>query len=163
MKRFYILSSFALALTLFATVVDAQVMTKRKLRTNANDSITVRQMFSTKDGLGDGVRVYKTLGRNVVFLADTMTSPPQYPGGTKAFKDAVIKIYDQMGIQISEVFKIIFTVDYNGDMKPVEIWWSVAPDTDKEVIRKLKGLPKWTPGIINGKYVKAEEEVQFGW
>ncbi|MGN6396542.1 MAG: hypothetical protein ACTHMI_13320 [Mucilaginibacter sp.] len=166
MKKYYILSSLlvlALALILFTTAVDAQMVTKPKLKTNANDSVTVRQMFSTKDGLGDGVRVYKTLGRNVLFLADTMTSPPQYPGGMKAFKDAVVKMYDQMGIPINGVFKIIFTVDYNGHMKHVKIWWSVAPGVDKKVIRKLKGLPAWTPGIINGKYVKAEEEVQLGW
>lgn len=48
-----------------------------------------------------------------------------------------------------------FVIDKDGSIIDVKIVRGVDPLLDNEVIRLVKGMPKWKPGTQNGKTVKA--------
>jgi len=47
-----------------------------------------------------------------------------------------------------------FVVEKDGSVEDVSIRRGVSPGLDKEALRAVKSMPKWTPGKMNGKAVK---------
>jgi protein TonB len=47
-----------------------------------------------------------------------------------------------------------FVVDKDGSVEDVKIRRGVSAGLDKEALRAVKSMPKWTPGKMNGKPVK---------
>ena len=90
----------------------------------------------------------------VYTVVETM---PMYPGGEDslfAFLGRNMKypvVAQELGIQGRVVAR--FVVQKNGKVGNVEIIRSVDPGCDKEVIRLVNSMPKWTPGRQNGKLV----------
>ncbi len=82
---------------------------------------------------------------------------PMYAGGEDslfAFLGRNMKypvVAQENGIQGKVVAR--FVVQKDGGISDVEIIRSLDPACDKEVIRLVKSLPKWTPGRQNGKLV----------
>jgi periplasmic protein TonB len=82
---------------------------------------------------------------------------PIYPGGEDslyAFLGRNMKypvVAQENGIQGKVVVR--FVVQKNGSVGNVEIVRSINPSCDKEVIRLVNSLPKWTPGSQDGKLV----------
>lgn len=85
---------------------------------------------------------------------------PEFPGG----QDALYK-YIQQHIKYPEIEResgisgkvfVQFTIDTDGSIINVKILKGVAGGTglDKEALRVIKSMPKWTPGKMNGKPVK---------
>jgi protein TonB len=83
---------------------------------------------------------------------------PDFPGGMQKMYDYLHKTikYPDMefdaGIQ-GKVF-IQFVVDKDGSVEEVEVRRGVSPGLDKEALRAVKSMPKWSPGKMNGKPVK---------
>ena len=82
---------------------------------------------------------------------------PQFPGG-----EAALMKYIESHIQYpAEALKnrikghvvVQFVVDKKGKIGEVKVLRSVDKDLDKEAIRVVKSLPKFTPGRQNGKAV----------
>jgi protein TonB len=48
-----------------------------------------------------------------------------------------------------------FIVDQHGEVTDVVILKGIDPTLDKEAIRVIKSSPRWSPGIQNGKIVRA--------
>lgn len=82
---------------------------------------------------------------------------PSFPGG----KDALIDYLDN---NISYPFLanlnaihgrvvVSFTVKENGKISDVEVTESIHPSLDKEVVRAIKSMPKWNPGMKDGQPV----------
>lgn len=44
-----------------------------------------------------------------------------------------------------------FIVEADGSVSNPEIWRSVSPELDREAINLVKRMPKWNPGMSNGK------------
>ncbi len=95
---------------------------------------------------------------NVVFqVVETM---PSFPGGDMAMMKYMsdnIKypvIAQENGIQGRVICQ--FVVNKDGSIVDVEVVRSVDPSLDKEAIRMIKSMPKWTPGKQRGKAVRVK-------
>ena len=82
---------------------------------------------------------------------------PHFIGGDKARKKF---LYDNLnypkmdratGIEGTVYLK--FTVTRKGEIKDIEILRGVSNRIDKEAIRVLKAMPKWSPGKQRGRAV----------
>jgi protein TonB len=83
---------------------------------------------------------------------------PDFPGGMSKMYQYLQDhtVYPQMeqdaGIQ-GKVY-VEFVVDKDGSVEDVTIKRGVNPNLDREALRAVKSMPKWTPGKMNGKPVK---------
>ena len=82
---------------------------------------------------------------------------PQFPGGMKALMEYISKNlrYPEDAKQEKTEGRVIvrFTVKEDGSITDVNIIRGVSPSIDAEAVRVLSGMPKWQPGMQNGKAV----------
>lgn len=92
---------------------------------------------------------------NVIFVV--VEKMPEFPGGQKElmkYFSENIKypiIAQENGIQGRVIVQ--FTVRKDGSIDDVQVVRSADPSLDKEAIRLIKSMPKWTPGQQRGKAV----------
>jgi protein TonB len=82
---------------------------------------------------------------------------PQYPRGMKkAYEYIAAHFKYPKGISPRPSGKIVlsFVVDEKGSIKDVVALETVHPLLDEEAIRVIQEMPRWTPGIQNGRPVK---------
>ena len=95
---------------------------------------------------------------NVVFVV--VESMPAFPGGDAALMKYLsdnIKypvIAQESGIQGRVICQ--FVVNRDGSIVDVEVVRPVDPSLDKEAIRVIKSMPRWTPGRQRGKAVRVK-------
>lgn len=83
---------------------------------------------------------------------------PTFPGGEEALRKFLAKevkypvIAQENGIQ-GRVF-VKFVINANGEVSNVEVARPFDPNLDKEAIRVVKSMPKWSPGMQRGKPVR---------
>lgn len=98
----------------------------------------------------------QTKKNNMVY--DVVEVMPQYPGGQIAMLKYImqnIKYPKQiMEEGIQGRVTVSFIVEKDGRVSNVRLLRSVQPALDKEAIRVVKSMPKWTPGKQNGKPVR---------
>lgn len=97
---------------------------------------------------------------DVYFIVEEM---PVFPGGENAFREFISnnvnypEIAQKEGIQ-GKVY-VTFIVDVDGAVSKTRIVRGVDPSLDKEALRVVNTLPKWTPGKEKGKPVKVSYTV----
>ena len=83
---------------------------------------------------------------------------PQYPGGLAAMLKYIrenIKYPEQaMKKGIQGRVTVSFIVEKDGSISDVKPVLSVHPLLNKEAVRVVKSMPKWSPGKHNGKPVR---------
>ena len=85
---------------------------------------------------------------------------PSFPGGQGAMFDFMEKnikypkVAEDNGIQGRVI--LTFIVKKDGSLSDVRVAKSVDPALDKEAVRLVKSMPKWSPGIREGKYVNVK-------
>lgn len=85
---------------------------------------------------------------------------PSFPGGQGAMFDFMArniqypKVAEENGVQGCVI--VTFIVKKDGSLSYVRIVKSVDPALDKEALRLIKSMPKWSPGINKGKYVNVK-------
>ena len=98
----------------------------------------------------------QTKKNNMVY--DVVEVMPQYPGGQIAMLKYImenIKYPEQaMKEGIQGRVTVSFIVEKDGRVSNVRLLRSVQSALDKEAIRVVKSMPKWTPGKQNGKPVR---------
>jgi protein TonB len=79
---------------------------------------------------------------------------PEFPGGMEAFKKFMLRHLRQPELSEGEkvVVKVQFVVDADGSIKNTNIL-QTGGVLDTEVIRVVGKMPKWKPGVQNGRYV----------
>lgn len=74
---------------------------------------------------------------------------PQYPGGeeaVKAYLDAnLVYPSDAADNLIEGVVDVIFTVKADGSVADAAVARPLDPDLEKEALRLVNAMPKWTP------------------
>ncbi len=96
----------------------------------------------------------------VFFIVEEM---PVFPGGEEALRKYIAQsvkypaIAQENGIQ-GRVF-VAFVVNTKGEVTDVKIARGVDPNLDKEAIRVVTNMPKWSPGKQRGKAVKVSYTV----
>lgn len=98
----------------------------------------------------------QTKKNNMVY--DVVEVMPQFPGGQTAMLKYImenIKYPKQiMEEGIQGRVTVSFIVEKDGRVSNVRLLRSVQPLLDKEAVRVVKSMPKWTPGKHNGKPVR---------
>ncbi len=105
------------------------------------------------NGNGEAAKVTKPIVPTVLENADIM---PQFPGGMDAFQKFMmrnLKQAEDLGPNDKLLVNARFIVDADGNVKGIEIIQSGRNDLDAEVIRVLNKMPKWIPGVQNGRNV----------
>lgn len=98
----------------------------------------------------------QTKKNNMVF--DIVEVMPQYPGGQiamlKYFMENIKYPEQAMKKGIQGRVAVSFIVEKDGSISDVKPVLSVHPLLNKEAVRVVKSMPKWTPGKQNGKPVR---------
>jgi len=103
----------------------------------------------------------QTKKNNMVF--DVVEVMPQYPGGPIAMLKYImenIKYPEQaMKEGIQGRVTVRFIVEKDGSISDVRPVLSVHPLLNKEAVRVVESMPKWSPGKQNGKPVRVRFNV----
>ena len=88
---------------------------------------------------------------------------PEFPGGTAAlmkYLGANIK-YPTISQEMGSAGKVIvqFVVDKDGTITDPTVVRGIDAYLDKEAIRVISSMPKWKPGVQNGKKVRVKYTV----
>ena len=88
---------------------------------------------------------------------------PEFPGGSAEllkYLSTHIK-YPTMSQEMGSQGRVIvqFVVDKDGSITSPTVVRGVDPYLDKEAIRVISGMPKWKPGVQNGKKVRVKYTV----
>lgn len=88
---------------------------------------------------------------------------PEFPGGTTALLEYLRKNIKYPAIcrenNVQGRVLITFIVDKDGSIKDAEVVKVVNPYLDKEALRVINNMPKWTPGKQRGKAVRVKYTV----
>ena len=95
---------------------------------------------------------------NKVF--DVVDVIPSFPGGDKAMWEFFDKerVYPESCLREKKQGRVLvsFIVEKDGSLSNLKVIRSVNSEFDKEAIRLVKSMPKWTPAIKDGKYVRCK-------
>lgn len=98
----------------------------------------------------------QTKKNDMVF--DVVEVMPQYPGGQIAMLQYLMKNikYPEQAMKegIQGRVAVSFIVEKDGSISDVKPVLSVHPLLNKEAVRVVKSMPKWSPGKHNGKPVR---------
>ena len=98
----------------------------------------------------------QTKKNNMVF--DVVEVMPQYPGGQIAMLKYIMENmkYPKQAMKegIQGRVAVRFIVEKDGSISDVKPILSVHPLLNKEAVRVVKSMPKWSPGKQNGKPVR---------
>lgn len=91
-------------------------------------------------------------------IFDVVEDEPAFPGGEEAMQKFIksnIK-YPEMSIQMGDQGKVFvrFVVEKDGSISNVTIARGVTPELDKEAMRVVRNMPKWSPGKQRGRPVR---------
>lgn len=103
----------------------------------------------------------QTKKNDMVF--DVVEVMPQFPGGQIAMLQYLMKNikYPEQAVKegIQGRVTVRFIVEKDGSISDVKPVLSVHPLLNKEAVRVVKSMPKWTPGKQNGKPVRVRFNV----
>jgi len=127
--------------------------TKMKTRKNVSLKVALMMLVLLFSFMTSTAQTKKN---NMVF--DVVEVMPQFPGGQIAMLKYImenIKYPKQiMEEGIQGRVTVSFIVEKDGRVSNVRLLRSVQSALDKEAIRVVKSMPKWTPGKQNGKPVR---------
>jgi protein TonB len=118
-------------------------------------------MFTAGDGVGEGIRTYKIIGKNYAYAMNAVDLEPQFPGGARKFRDTIFNRAQALYPETQKTIKIEFVIGYNGKLTDFRFIWSEHPGINRRLTKFIKSLPKWTPGIKDNKYVKVKSDFQY--
>ncbi len=93
-------------------------------------------------------------------IHSTFDEVPMFPGGPEAMQKYLTEhlAYPSVmrGVCSSRKLVVGFVVEKDGSLSHIEIIKSIngCPDFDYDVLRVVKHMPKWTPGMIKRHYVR---------
>lgn len=92
--------------------------------------------------------------------SEVIDQMPSFPGGQSAMKSWINSNLrypasaEEKGIQGTVVCS--FIVERDGSITNIQVEQGVDPSLNKEAVRVLKAMPRWTPGKNNGSTVRVK-------
>lgn len=90
---------------------------------------------------------------------------PVYPGGEKALmafvSDRVIPKLMMVDSTLTGTMVVSFVIDKKGRCKDFKVYRSKGPRFDKIIIREMKHMKRWTPGMLVGRPVSMRYNVRI--
>jgi periplasmic protein TonB len=86
-------------------------------------------------------------------IFDPIEKQPEYPGGVEAWRNFLsryLQAPDELAAGERKTVQVRFMVSITGEVTNFEIVQSAGNSFDREVLRVMKKMPKWTPAIQNG-------------
>lgn len=86
---------------------------------------------------------------------DAVEQMPAFPGNLNGFISSNLKypaIAEENGVQGRVIVQ--FVVDRDGSISDIKVVRSVDASLDREAVRLVRSMPRWTPGKQNGKAVR---------
>ena len=123
-----------------------QAMTQQKVETPASTSTSTSSTSSADNTIHD--------------TAEQMPSYPGGSGGLMSFISSHLKyplVAEENGIQGRVI--VSFVVEKDGSISNVKISKGVDPSLDREAMRVINSMPRWTPGKIKGQPVRVKYTV----
>ena len=82
----------------------------------------------------------------------------EFPGGMIGLGEYITENMQYPAIAqengVSGNVRVSYIIDEEGNVTDAEVIESVDPYLDKEAVRLISSMPKWKPGVRNGRYVK---------
>ena len=95
---------------------------------------------------------------NTEKVYDQVEQTPQYPGGQAAMfqflRDNIVYPAKAQKQKIEGKAFVKFIIEKDGTVSQVKTLKKTHPLLDAEAVRVVKLMPKWTPGMKNGKPVR---------
>ncbi len=119
------------------------------------------EVLKAKEVIAQPVEQPKHEEENKVF--DIVEEMPSFPGGMAALNKYLHDnvhypvVAQENGVQGRVT--ISFVVEKDGSVTDVKVAKSVDPSLDKEALRVVKSMPRWTPGKQNGATVRVKYNV----
>lgn len=94
-------------------------------------------------------------------IYDKLEEMPEFPGGPEAMQkyldEHISRPATMRGVCSSSRLIAGFVVEKDGSISQVDIVKSIngCPDFDYDVIKAIRNMPKWKPGKLDGKRVRA--------
>ena len=107
---------------------------------------------------GFSITEVQAQGKDKVY--DIVEVMPQYPGGMPELMQYLAKNIkypvqaQKKGIEGRVTVR--FIVEKDGSISNVTVVRHIHPLLDKEAVRVIKAMPKWSPGMLNGKPVRVK-------
>ena len=85
---------------------------------------------------------------------------PSFPGGQGAMFEFIANniqypiVAEENGVQGRVL--VSFVIKKDGSLSNVRVVKSVDPALDKEAVRLIKSMPKWSPGKEKGRFVNVK-------
>ena len=121
---------------------------------------TLPVMFSLNGKIDEMQQHQVNMKPNEKGIYNLVEEPASFPGGMAnclKFLSENVKYPEDCkkeGIQGRVIAQ--FIIDKDGSIKDVKIVRGVHPSLDKESIRVIESMPKWTPGKVKGEPVKCQ-------
>lgn len=96
---------------------------------------------------------------------DSLNKWPSYPGGNEEKRKFLSRHLEYPEDALEELIEgtvvIGFTVEKDGSITNVNVLRSVDPLLDAEALRVSKLMPKWHPGLSQGKTVRTRHKMDI--
>ena len=96
---------------------------------------------------------------------ERLTEPtmPEYPGGSEALFEFIANNYHwpDDDVCVMGCVVVTFIVEKDGSISDPKVVKGVHPLFDEEAVRVVKSMPKWKPGMWNGKPARVKYSVPF--
>lgn len=166
LKYLYVLPVAAIAVTAFARPEVSEV-TREISNAKVNDLVTIAETNAEKNAVAAGdtavTGVPLTLvGKPVEVTADDniyneVDKMPEYPGGVNELLKYLSKNvrYPEAAKKAKKQGRVVvqFVVDKEGNITNPSVVRGVDKDLDAEAVRVISSMPRWTPGMQDGKAV----------
>ena len=97
------------------------------------------------------------------FVYNVVEEMPTFPGGNQNVAEYVrqnFKYPPILGTEAGQGRLIVSAiVERDGSLSNIELVRKLDPSIDKEVLRLVKNMPRWTPGKINGVAVRVKMNI----
>jgi protein TonB len=119
--------------------------------------------FAQEADLGDSIQKYEPIygtlpADSVNYVFKKLDQLPEFPGGNDGMLHYLTGHvhYPSKARKKNIQGKVVitFVVNKNGSVVDPKVTRSVNEEIDEEAMRVIKGMPKWKPGLMDGKPVK---------
>lgn len=152
---------------------DDEVKPEDELKTqdelmNTKTAIGALDVKGNDDANGEVLKIKEAVAQpepkpEVEKVFDVVEQMPSFPGGPSALMEWLSNnvkypvVAQENGVQGRVV--VSFVVERDGSITDVNILRGVDPSLDREAMRVVKSMPKWTPGKQNGSAVRVKYQV----
>ena len=90
---------------------------------------------------------------------DALSREAMFPGGNAALSSYLQSNmkYPDASVKNNEIGKVFvsFVVEKDGSIQNAKVEKGVSPALNEEALRVVRGMPKWTPALKDGKEVRS--------